>query len=217
MSRLTLVIGNKNYSSWSLRAWLALRKTGADFEELLIPLSRPETEAAIKLHSPAGRVPVLKVGDLAIWDSLAIAEYLAERFPEAGLWPADAEERALARSVCAEMHSGFPALRGGMPMNVRARLPGKGRSPEVGADIARVQEIWETCRSRVGEDGLFLFGDFTLADAFYAPVVSRFRTYGVALGDVCRRYVEAVWAWPDLQDWAAAASKEPYTIAEEEI
>ena len=217
MGRLTLVIGNKNYSSWSLRAWLALKKTGVEFDELLIPLSRPETEAAIKAHSPSGRVPVLKDGDREIWDSLAIGEYLAERFPEAGLWPADAGMRALARSICAEMHSGFPALRGGMPMNLRARLPGKGRSPEVGADIARVQEIWETCRGRVGEDGLFLFGGFTLADAFYAPVVSRFHTYDVATGDVCRAYAEAVWAWPDLQDWAAAASKEPYTIAEEEI
>ncbi len=217
MNRLTLVIGNKNYSSWSLRAWLALKKTGAEFDELLIPLSRPETEAAIKAHSPSGRVPVLKDGDITIWDTLAIAEYLAERFPEAGPWPADAGMRAFARSICAEMHSSFAALRGGMPMNVRARLPGKGRSPEVDADIARVQQIWETCRNRAGEDGPFLFGGFTLADAFYAPVVSRFRTYDVAMSDVCRAYAEAVWAWPDLRDWAAAAAAEPYTIAEEEI
>jgi glutathione S-transferase len=221
MDRPTLVIGNKNYSSWSLRAWLALKRTGAAFEEIMVPLDRPETRAAIRAHSPTGRVPVLEDGERTIWDSLAIAEYLAERFPDVGLWPADEEDRALARSVCAEMHAGFAALRSRMPMNLRARYPGQRRSPEVDADIARIQEIWEDCRHRVGENGPFLFGAFTLADAFYAPVVSRFRTYDVAMGGVCRAYAEAVWAWPDLQSWAAAAAEEPhvieaYTIAEEE-
>ncbi len=217
MSDLSIVIGNRNYSSWSLRAWLALAHTGAPFEEVMIPLSRPETKEAILRNSPAGKVPVLRHGDLTVWDSLAICEYLAEVFPEAGLWPAAADARAVARAVSAEMHSGFVALRSNMPMNVRASLRGKGRAPGVDADIARIVEIWETCRRRFGGGGAFLFGSFSVADAMFAPVISRFKTYDVALSDVCRAYADAVLALPAMQAWAAAARDEPYTIEEEEI
>ena len=217
MSDLSIVIGNRNYSSWSLRAWLALDHTGAPFEAVMIPLSRPETKGAILRNSPAGKVPVLRHGDLTVWDSLAICEYLAEVFPEAGLWPAAADARAVARAVSAEMHSGFVALRSNMPMNVRASLAGRGHTPDVDADIARIVEIWETCRRRFGGEGAFLFGSFSVADAMFAPVVSRFKTYDVDLSEECRAYADAVLALPAMQAWAVAARDEPYTIEEEEI
>jgi glutathione S-transferase len=217
MPKCVLVIGNKNYSSWSLRAWLALRQTGIGFEEVLVPLMRPETRAAILAHSPSGKVPLLRLGDDQVWDSLAIAEYLAERFPAAGLWPTDAGARAVARSVAAEMHAGFMALRRAMPMNLRAHLPGRPRAEDVRADIARIQDIWTSCRSRFGAAGPFLFGGFTIADAFYTPVVGRFRTYDVPLTGICRQYADAVWHTPDMQAWVAAAAVEPYAIAEYEV
>jgi len=217
MTKYTLVIGNKNYSSWSLRAWLAVKRSGAEFEEVVIPLFRPGSRDMISTRSPSGKVPVLQGETETVWDSLAIGEYLAERFPEAGLWPADASARAIARSVCAEMHSGFAPLRKGMPMNVRANAPGKGHSAEVDADIARVQEIWQFCRARFGGDDPFLFGAWSLADAFYAPIVSRFRTYGVALSSTCQAYADAVWELPEMQEWAAAAAAEPYLLPEYEL
>lgn len=216
MTGCVLVIGNKNYSSWSLRAWLALKRTGVAFEEVLVPLMRPETKAAILAHSPSGKVPFLRLGDDQVWDSLAIAEYLAERFPAAGLWPADPSARAVARSVAAEMHAGFMPLRRALPMNLRSHLPGRPRAAEVEADIARIQDIWASCRTRFGATGPFLFGGFTIADAFYAPVVGRFRTYDVPLTDACRAYADAVWQTPDMQDWVAAAALEPQRIAEYE-
>jgi len=176
MSPLTLVIGNKNYSSWSLRPWLAMKQAGLDFAEIRIPLDTPETHARILQYSSAGRVPVLIHNDLTIWDSLAIGEYLAEQFP--GRWlPEERRARAIARSVSAEMHSGFSDLRQHMPMDCRARLPGQGRASGVQSDIARITEIWNTCRQQFGAKGDFLFGQFTFADAMYAPVVSRFITY----------------------------------------
>jgi glutathione S-transferase len=147
-----------------------------------------------------------------IWDSLAIGEYLAERFPEAGLWPADPDRRAIARSVVAEMHSGFPALRSAMPMNIRASYPGDDPGPEVDLDIRRIVAIWEACRRDFGAGGDFLFGGFSLADAFYAPVVSRFRTYGVDLDGAAGAYMTAVWAWPAVQSWVAAAEAEPWVV-----
>jgi glutathione S-transferase len=216
MANCVLVIGNKNYSSWSLRAWLALRQTGVAFEEILVPLMRPETRAAILAHSPSGKVPFLRLGDDQVWDSLAISEYLAERFPAAGLWPADATARAVARSVAAEMHAGFMALRRTLPMNLRAHLPGQPRAEDAEADIARIQDIWTSCRARFGATGPFLFGGFTIADAFYAPVVGRFRTYDVPLTDTCRAYADAVWQTPDMQAWVAAAAIEDQRIAEYE-
>ena len=217
MSTLTLIIGNKNYSSWSLRAWLALKWTGEPFEEVVIPLSRPETAAAIRSHSGAGKVPVLKDGDLAVWDSLAICEYLAEKFPNAALWPAASGARAVARSASAEMHSGFTRLRSQMPMNVRAKLPGKGLGPGVAEDIARIAGLWESCLERFGSDGGFLGGAFSVADCMFAPVVSRFCTYGVALSEPCQAYADRVWNLAAMQEWAAAARDEPFTIAEEEL
>jgi glutathione S-transferase len=208
MSHLTLVIGNRNLSSWSMRAWLALRSTGAQFDEVLVPLDRPETGAEILRWSPTGRVPALHDGGLVIWDSLAICEYLGEKFPEAGLWPADPAARAAARSVTAEMHSGFTALRSQMPMNLRASRPLAERDPAVDEDIRRILEIWESCRRDFGSGGELLFGEFTIADAFFAPVASRFITYGVEPQGAARRYMEALWAQPAVREWADAARAE---------
>lgn len=217
MPKCVLVIGNKNYSSWSLRAWLVLKRTGVEFDEILVPLMRPETRADILAHSPSGKVPLLRHGDDRVWDSLAIAEYLAERYPAAGLWPADAESRAVARSVSAEMHAGFMALRRSLPMNLRAHLAGRRWAGDVEADIARIQDIWTTCRQRYGAGGPFLFGGFTIADAFYAPVVGRFHTYDVQLSEPCQAYADAVWQTPDMRAWVAAAAVEPQAIAEYEV
>jgi len=212
MTKPTLIIANRNYSSWSLRAWLALEATGADFEEVLIPLGRPETADEILRWSPSGRVPALRDGGLVIWDSLAICEYLAERFPDAGLWPADLQARASARSVVAEMHSSFMAVRSNMPMNLRASRPGAGRGPGVDEDIQRIVEIWEACRRDFGNDGDLLFGGFTIADAFYAPIVSRFRTYGVDPGGLAGEYMDTVWALPSMCDWAEKARAEAMRV-----
>jgi glutathione S-transferase len=210
MSTLTLVVGSKNYSSWSLRGYLALAATGQPFEEKLVLLDRPDTAVNIAAFSPSGRVPALLDGDRVIWDSLAIGEYLHERFPAAGLWPADPAARALARSVTAEMHSGFAALRTHMPMNLRARRPGVGHGADgVEKDIQRITAIWRECRARFGDGGPFLFGAFCLADAFYAPVATRFLTYGVELDPVCAAYRDAVLALPAMKAWTEAAAGEP--------
>ncbi|HZI09324.1 MAG TPA: glutathione S-transferase family protein [Myxococcus sp.] len=206
---LTLVVGSKNYSSWSLRPYLALAHTGQPFQEVVIPLGTPDTTAQILRHSPSGKVPLLKHGELAIWDSLAICEYLAETFPEAKLWPQAKEARAVARAVTAEMHSGFATLRQNMGMNLRARKPGQGRAPGVAEDIARIQALWNDCRGRFGQGGPFLFGAFSIADAFYAPVVTRFVTYGVELDAVSAAYRDAVLALPSFQKWAEAGLQEP--------
>jgi glutathione S-transferase len=207
---LKLVLGNKNYSSWSMRPWLALRHAGIPFEEEVIPLAQPDTAERLARISPSGRVPVLIDGDLAVWDSLAICEYAAERHPDARLWPAAPRARAVARAVAAEMHSGFMALRNGFPVNVRASYPGSPRTPEIQQDIDRIVHIWSDCRARFGQGGPFLFGEFSVADAFYAPVVSRFRTYGVPLEGEPARWAEAVWNVPAMQEWASAAANEPW-------
>lgn len=204
---LKLVIGNKNYSSWSMRPWVAMTAFGIPFEEVRISLGKPDTSARIAEHSLAGRVPVLIAGHTTIWDSLAICEFLAERFPEKHMWPYDAEARATARSICAEMHSGFTGLRSAMWMNIRASFPGKGRTPEAQADIGRVTEIWENCLARSGQHG-FLFGDFSIADAFYAPVVMRFRTYGVWLPPSLQAYMDRVIAYPAVAQWMREAVEE---------
>lgn len=213
MGAYTLVIANRNYSSWSMRGWLALRLAGVAFDEVVIPLREETTASAIAEHSPSGLVPALKMDGVTIWDSLAIAETIAERHPDAPLWPADAAARAVARSVSAEMHSGFGALRSEMPMNIRASRPGHGRTPAVEVDIARIAEIWRDCRARFGADGPYLFGTVSVADAFFAPVVTRFRTYGVDLDAVGRAYAEAIYAWPAVAEWCAAAEAEPWHIA----
>lgn len=206
----TLVIGNKNYSSWSLRPWLVLKQAGLTFDEVGIPLQTLESRAQRLAYSPAGKVPVLVDGDITVWDSLAICEYLAER--HAVLWPQSAVERAFARSISAEMHSGFMDLRTHMPMNCRKTFPGKGDTPEVMRDIARIIAIWEDCRARHTEAGPFLFGHFTIADAMYAPVVLRFRTYAVELPAVSQAYADAIIALPAMQEWLTAAQVEAETI-----
>jgi glutathione S-transferase len=217
MAEFTIYIANKNYSSWSLRGWLMLRHTGAAFDEAVIPLREANTRANILRHSPSGKLPALHHGALVIWESLAIGEYLAERFPDAKLWPGDAEARAVARAVSAEMHGGFRVLRSEMPMNMRSSFPGRGVTPEAQADINRVTALWRDCRKRFGAGGDFLFGHFTNADAMYAPVISRFRTYKVELEEEMQRYADAVWALPSLQEWLAAARNEPMIIEEFEF
>jgi len=205
MSR-QLVIGDKNFSSWSLRPWLALTKSGLAFEEVLVRIHQPDSAQNIRKYSPAGRVPVLIEDGVAIWDSLAIIEFIAEAVPS--LWPADRMQRALARSLAAEMHSGFAALRSAMPMNLNA----EGLQVEAGADvqrdIARIQAVWEDCRARFGTGGPWLFGTFSAADAMFAPVVTRFRTYGVAVSAPVGEYMQTVWDDPDMQRWIAGARLE---------
>jgi glutathione S-transferase len=204
---LTLVIGNKNYSSWSMRPWVAMTAFGIPFHEVRVLLDQPDTAAKIAEYSASGRVPVLLAGEMQIWDSLAICEYLAEQFPEKNLWPEDVVARAMARSVSAEMHSSFAALRSAMSMNIRMRFPGKGRTPGAQADIGRISEIWEECLSRYGHQH-FLFGDFSIADAFYAPVVMRFETYGVNIAPALQAYCDRVRAHPAVAQWVKEALAE---------
>lgn len=216
MTPLTLIIGNKAYSSWSLRAWLLLRQTGAAFQEVVIPLDRPETAARIREYSSSGRVPCLHDGETVVWDSLAIAEYLNERFPDAGLWPGEPRARAAARSVVAEMHAGFATLRQRLPMDLKRPSAPIGRAAaggDLSRDIARIVAIWEHCRSDFGAAGPYLFGAFGAADAFYAPVVTRFTTYGIALPPTAAAYRDASLATADMREWTAAAKAEPWTIA----
>lgn len=215
MSSLTLVIGNKNYSSWSLRPWLAMKVAGIEFEEVLVPLDTADTKADILKWSPAGKVPVLIDGDVTVWESLAILEYLAEKFPQRSIWPERMEERAIARAISAEMHAGFMALRKHYPMNVRKQILGRGPTPEAAADIARIETIWKSCLERSG--GPFLFGAFTAADAMYAPIVSRFETYGISVDPVCRSYMDDILTLPVFEKWYAAAEAEPWIIAREEV
>jgi glutathione S-transferase len=210
----TLVIANKNYSSWSLRPWLVLRHAGVRFEEKVIPLGQPDSKAEILRYSPSGRVPCLIDGENCIWDSLAICEYVAEAHQ--GLWPAQREVRARARAVSAEMHSGFAALRTHMPMNCRASFPGRGRTPEVEADIARIVSIWSDCLARHANDGPFLFGAFSIADAMYAPVVWRLRTYAVELPPQAQDWAQRMVSLAPMQEWLQAARAEPWSIPDYE-
>lgn len=204
---LTLVIGNKNYASWSMRPWVLLTAFDIPFREIRICLDQADTATKIAEYSSAGRLPVLLDGRLKIWDSLAICEYLAEQFPDRPLWPQDTAARAVARSICAEMHSGFTGLRSAMGMDIRASYPGKGRTAEAQGDIGRVCEIWEDCLSQFGHHE-FLFGDFSIADAFYAPVVMRFKTYQVSLAPALQAYCDRVARHPAVADWIAAALAE---------
>ncbi len=216
MSDLTLVIGNKNYSSWSLRPWLLMKHLGVEFREMLIPLSQPATRDEVEKYSPSGRVPVLRQGELCVWDSLAICEYVCELTGRG--WPKDPGARAVARSVSAEMHSGFVNLRSEWPMNARARHRRTPMTPGLKADVDRVEEIWSDCRSRFGKSGgPWLFGEYSAADAMYAPVVLRFNTYGAQLSETARWYMAAVIEDPALQEWVRAAKEEPWTIDSEEI
>ena len=212
---LHLVIGNKNYSSWSFRPWLAMKVAGIAFAETVISLDAADFKARVRALSGAGRVPVLIDGDIPIWESLAILEYLAEKFPLAGLWPNDAAARAHARAVASEMHAGFMPLRRQLPMNV-AR-PVKQRALDEGAakDVARIDSIWKECRAKFG--GPFLFGPFGAADAMYGPVVWRFHTYAVDVGAAARAYMQAMMALPAWNEWRDAARREPWVLAEDEV
>lgn len=210
---LTLVIGNKNYSSWSMRPWLALRAGGIAFEEKLIPLyTGPADKQRILDINPAGKVPALIDGEVTVWDSLAIIEYAAERFPEAGLWPAHPASRAYARSISAEMHSGFSALRRECGMNLHRSIGPKTLSDNARADIARIQELWTDCRQRSERNGPFLFGSFTAADAMYAPVVHRFRTYAIEVTTPVREYMGAMMAQPAFREWTEQGLAETLVI-----
>ena len=211
---LKLVIGNKNYSSWSMRPWLALRGCGIAFEEIVIPLytDDPADKARILSHSPAGKVPVLIDGPVTVWDSLAIIEYLAERFPDAGLWPSDAAARAHARSVCAEMHSGFMALRSECPMNLHRPARAVELSADAKANIVRIEDIWRDCRGRHGAGGPFLFGRFGAADAMFAPVVTRFQTFAVPVAPETRVYMDTMLAMPAFSAWVKDGLAENWII-----
>ena len=205
---LTLYIGNKNYSSWSLRAWLLLRQFDIAFEERALMLFTEQFRAEVGKVSAAGRVPVLLEDGFAVWDSLAIAEFVAERFPDKPVWPRDPKDRARARSICAEMHAGFGALRSHLPMNVEARLHGVLWNNDVQHDIERIVSMWSELRAEHRARGPFLFGEFGAADAFYAPVASRFVTYAVKLPPACSAYVDAVIDLPSMKQWTADALHE---------
>ena len=208
----SLIIGNYNTSSWSLRAWLVLRQAGIDFEEVRVPLHQGDTRKHLGDLSPSGRVPVLQIDGITVWDSLSIAELLAERHP--GLWPTEPAARAIARSVAAEMHSGFADLRALMPLDVVGRFGPPGRLLRaVGRDVRRVKTVWHTCRERHGREGPFLFGAFSIADAFMAPVASRFVTYGIDLEPEIDGYVKAIMAWPAMVAWQEAAAREVAALA----
>ncbi len=213
---LTLVIGNKNYSSWSLRPWIAMQVAGIAFGEIVIPLYEPGSREQILHYSPAGKVPVLIDGDAVIWESLAILEYLADKFPAARLWPAEARARGHARSVASEMHAGFQALRRNCPMNLWLPRRARPQSEEVMADVRRIDALWSDCRARFGGGGPFLFGGFGAVDAMYAPVVARFDRFGIPVGAVARAYMEAVMALPAWATWCAAAMQETWVMQHNE-
>lgn len=205
---MTLVIGNKRSSSWSLRPWLLLKHFGIEFEEKLIPLDQPQSKSEILRHSPSGKLPTLIDGSLTIWESLAIAEYLNEKFPEKSMWPRDPQGRAIARAVANEMHGGFQNLRTRMPHDLNSHYPGFDWQP-ARVDINRVQDIWRQCLTRSG--GPFLFGPFSIADAMYAPVVNRFVTYDVPVGDL-QTYVHQVRELPAHVEWIQEAKAETFTM-----
>jgi len=216
---LRLVVGNKNYSSWSMRPWVLARQAQIAFEEVQLKFDEAGgglRVAGIDPYSPARKVPVLLVDGEPVWDSLAICETVAEMHPAKQLWPEDQSARRVARSICAEMHSGFQALRGAMVMNIRSRHPGKGRTPQSEKDIERVIAIWTSCRGRFGGGGEFLFGRFSVADAFYAPVVMRFRTYGVEVPRPAKDYCAAVESLAAVREWMDAARKEMEFVAADE-
>lgn len=212
---MKLIIGNKRYSSWSFRPWLAMRVKGIDVEDELIPFDDEAGNPAIKAATPAGRVPVLVDGDLVVWDSLAILEYLADRFPEAGLWPDDAARRARARSMAAEMHSGLGALRGECPMNMAREVSAIPVSDAVGADVARIEALWDEALGASG--GPFLMGEFGNVDAMFAPVVNRLEIYALSTHDAVARYSAAMKALPAWAEWQQAGRAEPWIVPHDEV
>jgi glutathione S-transferase len=213
---LTLVIGNKNYSSWSLRPWIAMKVAGIPFEEIQIPLYEPGSRERMLEYSPAGKVPILIDGDEHVWESLAILEHLAERFPEARLWPSDRRARSHARAIASEMHGGFQPLRQNCTMNLWLPVKARPQPPEVLANVARLEQMWADCRARFGQSGPFLFGAFGAADAMYAPVVARFNTYGLPVSAKTRAYMDAVMALPAWREWYDAAMQETWIMQHNE-
>jgi glutathione S-transferase len=214
---LHLIIANKNYSSWSLRPWLAMKVAGIAFEETLISLDASDFTARVTAVSGAGKVPVLIDGDVRIWESLAILEYLAEKFPAAALWPGDSAARAHARAIAAEMHAGFTPLRRQLPMNMWRPVLPRQLDADAKANVARIDSIWTDCRARFGAGGPFLYGAFGAADAMYAPVVSRFHTYAVEVSVAARDYMRAVMALPAWNEWRHAALREPWVLPHDEV
>ena len=214
---LKLTIGNKNYSSWSFRPWIAMKVAGIAFEEEVISLNAGDFKARVGKISGTGKVPALADGDVHVWESLAILEYLAEKFPAAGLWPNEPQARAHARAIAAEMHAGFVPVRRHLPMNMWRPVKARDLTPEATANVRRIDAMWTDCRNRYGKGGAFLFGPFGAADAMYAPVVSRFHTYAVEVSAMSRSYMAAVMALPAWAEWYAAALQEPWVLAEDEV
>jgi glutathione S-transferase len=212
---LHLTIGNKNYSSWSLRPWIAMKVAGIPFEETVIPIYVAGSREKFLARSPAGKVPILQDGAVTVWESLAILEYVAETYPQAGLWPADRAARAHARAIANEMHGGFQPLRRQCPMNMWRPVKKLELDPEAAANVQRIDAMWSDCLERSG--GPFLFGTFTAADAMYAPVVSRLHAYAADVAKASAAYMQAVMALPAWQEWCAAALKEEWVLAEDEV
>jgi glutathione S-transferase len=214
---LRLIIGNKNYSSWSFRPWLAMKVAGIAFDETLISLEASDFKTRVMALSPAGRVPVLIDGDVVIWESLAILEYLADKFPAAGLWPKDPAARAHARAAASEMHAGFQPLRRLLPMNMWRPVKARALDEAAKADVTRIEAIWNSCRTKFGSGGPFLYGAFGAADAMYAPVVSRLHTYGIEVGATAQAYMHAVMVLPAWNEWRDAARREPWILPHDEV
>jgi glutathione S-transferase len=213
---LKLIIGNKNYSSWSFRPWIAMKVAGIVFDEQVISLNDPDFKRTVLAVSRNGKVPALDDGGVHVWESIAILEYLADKFPQAGLWPSDPPARAHARAIAAEMHAGFLALRHECPMNFWRPVKRRDLSPDAMANVARIDAMWTDCRARCGQGGPFLFGAFGAADAMFVPVVSRLHTYAVEVGAPSRAYMDAVMAVPAWSEWKDAALKEPWVLPEDE-
>ena len=214
---MKLILGNKNYSSWSMRPWIAMRQMGLAFEEVVIPMNQPDTRARMLDHSPTGLVPTLVDGDVTIFETIAILEYLNDKFPQAGLWPKDIGVRAHARAISAEMHAGFAVLRRDCPMNIRRPVRKHLPSADGAAHAARVDALWTDARQRFGAGGAFLFGAFTAADAMYAPVINRFHTYDLPRSPVSQAYMDAMMALPSWKEWETASRAEPWTIEKSEV
>ncbi|WP_262273099.1 glutathione S-transferase family protein [Microvirga yunnanensis] len=212
----TLVIANKCYSSWSLRPWLLMKQLGVAFDEITIPLDLPDTKARVLKHSPAGKVPILIDGDVTVWESIAIMEYVGDAFG-APVWPGDRKARAMARSIAAEMHAGFPALRSACPMNLGKKFARKNRGEAVDRDVARFSEIVRQSRERFGAGGPFLFGAFSAADAMYAPLATRLDTYSIAHDATTQAYVDAILSLPAFENWRAAAMTEEWVVTADEV
>jgi glutathione S-transferase len=217
MQDLHLIIANKNYSSWSLRPWLAMTVSGLSFRETVLNFAEPDFPRLIRQYSRAGKVPVLQHGDITIWESLAIIEYIADTFPETNLWPKSAKARAVARSVSSEMHAGFAALRQTCPMNLRLMRKVVPMSEAAKNDVAAIQSVWRACRKEFGQGGPFLFGTFSAADAMYAPVVTRFDSYDVVVDDDSRDYMNAIKSLPAFDVWRKAGLEEPWRVPQNEV